>query len=250
MTEQEINELTIAGTAVELAMRLLGEDSPICTVVDTALPDYDRILMNDGYAKPTLEMFESELTEYKAELNAVRVEAEELAAAEEIARLLEESYVIRRVEITAGYKKYLHLAIAHSATMQKNWHKYLAGDFQAELKLLDGQQLAEMEELIVNAENQTASTEIARIAAAAALNTMNKCNEAIAYIINHNQTEYMLGGIDDAGLDSLEVTFADIFKALSGYRPKKAAIAIMAVDLAGTIYTEEQRTDILEILGA
>ena len=79
---------------------------------------------------------------------------------------------------------------------------------------------------------------------------MNKCHDAILYIIDFNQVAYFNGDIDDDGLDNLETTFSGIFSALKGYRPKKAVTLIQGTDFTNTIYNQTQIDELVSILQA
>jgi len=257
----EIDNLTIADVANELVNRLLGLEGVNCLVADTDLPDYERLLMVNNIPKPTLDMMESELTEYKTELSAreterLNIEAELLAQAEaeESARLLEEALAeadrLRRSNIADAYRKDLELVVEHAGVQQKNWVTYINNVLRPSMAGKTEEELVAMELKISTLLEAQEVVRVARLTEQAATKTVNRCNNAIKYVIGFNQVQYMLGNIDDKGLDSLEVVFANIMSALTGMRPKKAMAVITSADFTGTIYTEAERTAILEILGA
>jgi len=261
MTHDQITALTIADTANELVNRLLGLEGVNCLVADTDLPDYERLLMVNDIPKPTLDMMESELAEYKSELSAqeaerLSAEAEALAQAEaeESARLLEEASVeadrLRRSNIADAYRKDLELAIEHAGVQQKNWVTYINNVLRPSMADKTEEELVAMELKISALLDAQEVVRVARLTEEAATKTVSRCNNAIKYVVGFNQVQYVLGNIDDEGLDSLEVVFANIMSALTGMRPKKAMTAITSADFTGTIYTEAERTAILEILGA
>lgn len=254
MTEQEINDLTIVSQIEEgflantLYNRLMGAEGSNLTVVDTDLPPYERIFMNEGLQKPTLAMFESELSEYKTELLTALAAAEQAELDRIAAEEARAARVIRIAPTISYFKEHVELAIAYKGEQQKNWLTYIEQELYPEMLEMSEAEVVALEESAEALRIELLAKEKERVELAAAAKTMQECQKALEYIISYNQVEYSLGNIDDDGLDALEVTFTDVLKALQGFRPKKAYGLVTTLDLSDTIYTEVARTSLLNIL--
>ena len=77
---------------------------------------------------------------------------------------------------------------------------------------------------------------------------MDRANNGMKYIVAYNMDQIALGNLDSAGLDNLETLFADVLTKIQAVRPDKAADIVETLDLTGTVYTETQRTELINIL--
>ena len=271
MTLTEIENLQYIDCANILYKRLfnIDDDEIYVWVVDTDLPDYDRMLVKDGYVKPTEEQLLAELEEYKAELTEeenARLEAEAAAEAQaEVERQAAEQAAAeaqaRQDRVSAITEYFAHDNKACTTHNNGEWvsnakwyanivlKELLPSDFTVEFTEEQDSLLSELESIIANRETEKQEQANDLQLTESAKKTISKCNRVFEYVVKYNQTKYIAGEIDDTGLDTLETQWADIVSALHNFRPKKAAGLITALDLTGTIYTETQRTDILNILG-
>ncbi len=134
------------------------------------------------------------------------------------------------------------------------------GEHRANLKAFRNVELVEMEEgaaeaLVVSFESASVSIKSERIAKeeletlhAAAQVIIDRANAGMKFIVAFNMNKIGLGEQDSAGLDSLEVLFADALAKIQSVRPDKAADIIETLDITGTIYSETERTQLVNIL--
>jgi len=98
----------------------------------------------------------------------------------------------------------------------------------------------------VKAEREAAEADKALEEAAEKM--MKRCTDAMKYIVKFNMGKLALGELDKAGLDTLEEMFLPASTKMQVIRPNDAADLIEALDITGTVYTETERTELLNIL--
>jgi len=249
MTLTEIENLKYIDCANILYKRLfnIDDDKIYVSVVDTDLPDYERLVMEEGAIKPTEEQFLAELNQYKTELIAEYNIAEQAKIDERQRRLTTiKSFFAKDNYVCTIYNNNEWVSNAKyfaNITLEEQLPSPLK-DFSEE----DESLLVSLETIIQNRETEIEAQKQDEIAKEAAKLTINKCNSVFEYVVKYNQTQYLLGNIDDAGLDVLETQWTDIVSALHNFRPKKAHDLIANLDLTGTIYTEKEREEILALL--
>ena len=134
------------------------------------------------------------------------------------------------------------------------------GEHRPNLKLFRNVELVEMEASA--AETLLASIEVASVSVIAervakeeveALNAgaqvvINRANAGMKFIIAFNLSKISSGELDSAGLDNLEILFAEALTKIQNIRPDKAADLIEVLDISSTLYTETERTQLINIL--
>ena len=77
---------------------------------------------------------------------------------------------------------------------------------------------------------------------------IDRSNAAMKFIISFNMSKISTLELDSAGLDALEVMFSEALTKIQNMRPDKAADLIEALDITGTVYTEVERVQLVNIL--
>lgn len=258
MTLQEINALSILGCIDVIIQRVVDVSIvPVGESVyqldpDTDLSDYERIRWNPKLFPPTESRLLQEFEEYKQELLDVEQARLDSIAALEAAAIAETN----RVQDIKDRWEALR-PLERECYDASNFGEHIP-NLEADLfkKLILNNPSKENAETILAAleDEYPAVKEIADAKKAREeLNQLSaiikrRCELAETLIIGYNTAKMIAGEMSSADVDAAEVLFSDVLKYLQLKRPDKAKNAIVSANIENTVYTEDFRQELINIL--
>lgn len=233
MTLEEIAALEIKDVFQLLLSRIIqipaDLDGPIFMLDQDESKDfYDRVIMNTDLVKPSKELFDDELAEYKAELSAV-----EQARLDEVARVEDIKSRWGAIEDIRGAIAEAGIDVPNPAIEIK---RIIEENDQAQLSLLESKGA----DAKVKADLQKSREERKELGK----KKRRACEGALDVIAGYvDQSE-----LDDAQIAQLESDFSQIAQMLRANYAATVKPLIEALSPDGVLVTQELKDDILEEL--
>ena len=229
MTLDQIDNMTLEDNLWQMIHRLvdivgLPEGEALLTLdEDDLLSDYDRIIINPIFIKPTLEELEAELILLKAELTAI-----------EDARLAE---IARVQDINDRWSAMTDIrAVTSIQNPALELKRIIRENDQAALETLEAAWVIHNQDMVVKAAEQQADEMLSQL-----LDSITGCIKIVAKF-------NMTSGLTSIQKDDQEEMYADVFKALKDYRPGKFKKYVTALIPDKTLVTQTLKDELLNYL--
>jgi len=234
MTFEEITALTFESTYPTLINRVLdlsvvpSGEAPYSLHKNEELGLYERILFHPTLVKPSMEVFNAELADYKSEL-----EAAEQARLDEIARVED---ITNRFRALGNLRRAMEKADKNVPNPELLLKEIIETD--------DTQTLSALESYNIEAESEKAEKKAKEQLKATARGLLSLINGLIEIVIENN----LANGLTSAQKDQQKVDNAALFQHLQDYRPAKFKQAVDAVVPDGVLVTQDMKDELLAFL--
>ena len=234
MTHEQISALTVENSIGVLLDRILDLSSVpqgenwFALHEDDSKPFYDRIILHPTLVKPSLQLINDELTDYKAEETA-----KEDARLAEVARVQDIKDRFNAIEDIRGAFEKASITAKNPALELK---RIIEEDDQTVLSSLESA-ATEFNSDKNKKKNREDKKKLGKIAVKA-------CEACLELIAGFNITRSLTA----AQKDSMATTYAPLLEALNQKRPGKFKSLVEGLTPDGTLVTDQMKTELLEEL--